>query len=119
MLWKHTQPFNPHLAHTMTKVERHGGQVELEIFRVAHHQERVLLPLRDSMGGSDEPLLLPITLATAGALGLIGLILAFRVTMGRGKHKVYLGDGGNPDMIVRKRTHASFVEYAPLMLVLL
>ena len=40
-------------------------------------------------------LLLPITLATAGALGLIGLILAFRVSMGRGKHKVYMGDGGN------------------------
>jgi uncharacterized protein len=65
------------------------------------------------------PLLLPITLATAGALGLIGLILAFRVTMGRAKHKVIIGDGGNPDMIVRMRTHANFVEYVPLMLVLL
>ena len=64
-------------------------------------------------------LLLPITLATAGALGLIGLTLAFRVTMGRGKHKVYMGDGGNPDMIVLIRTHANFVEYVPLMLVLL
>src|SRR5262249_17589399 len=39
------------------------------------------------------PLLLPITLATAGALGLIGLILALRVTMGRAKHKVNMGDG--------------------------
>ena len=39
---------------------------------------------------------LPITLTTAGALGLIGLILAFRVSMGRGTHKVYMGDGGNP-----------------------
>ena len=65
------------------------------------------------------PLLLPITLATAGALGLIGLILAFRVTMGRAKHKVNMGDGGNPDMILRMRTHANFVEYVPLMLVLL
>src|SRR5215475_13901242 len=65
------------------------------------------------------PLLLPITLATAGALGLIGLILALRVTMGRAKHKVNMGDGGNPDMIVRMRTHANFVEYVPLMLVLL
>ena len=64
-------------------------------------------------------LLLPITLATAGALGLIGLILAFRVSMGRSKHKVYMGDGGNPDMIVLIRTHANFVEYVPLMLVLL
>ena len=65
------------------------------------------------------PLLLPITLATAGALGLIGLILAFRVTMGRVKYKVNMGDGGNPNMIVRMRTHANFAEYVPLMLVLL
>lgn len=65
------------------------------------------------------PLLLPITLATSGALGLIGLILALRVSMGRGKYKINMGDGGNPDMIVRMRTHANFVEYVPLMLVLL
>jgi uncharacterized membrane protein YecN with MAPEG domain len=65
------------------------------------------------------PLLLPITLATAGALGLVGLILALRVTMGRSKHNVIMGDGGNADMIVRMRTHANFVEYVPLMLVLL
>ena len=65
------------------------------------------------------PLFLPITLATAGALGLIGLILGLRVTMGRNKHNVHMGDGGNPDMIVRMRTHANFVEYVPLMLVLL
>jgi uncharacterized membrane protein YecN with MAPEG domain len=65
------------------------------------------------------PLLLPITLATAGALGLIGLILGVRVTMGRNKHNVHMGDGGNPDMIVRMRTHANFAEYVPLMLVLL
>jgi uncharacterized protein len=65
------------------------------------------------------PTLLPITLTTAGVLGLVDLMLAFRVTMGRAKHKVNMGDGGNPDMIVRIRTHANFVEYVPLMLVLL
>jgi uncharacterized protein len=65
------------------------------------------------------PLLLPITLTTAGALGLVGLILALRVSMGRSKHKITMGDGGNTDMIVRIRTHANFVEYVPLMLVLL
>src|SRR5215472_11756606 len=64
-------------------------------------------------------LLLPITLATAGALGLIGMILALRVTMGRSKHNVIMGDGGNSDMIVRMRTHANFAEYVPLLLVLL
>ena len=62
--------------------------------------------------------LLPITLTTAGALGLIGLILALRVSMGRNKHQIFMGDGGNPNMIVRIRTHANFVEYVPLLLVL-
>jgi hypothetical protein len=42
------------------------------------------------------PVLLPITLATAGALGLIGLILAFRVTTGRGNHKVNMGMAATP-----------------------
>ena len=62
---------------------------------------------------------LPITLTTAGILGLLGLGLSFRVSMGRGKYKVYMGDGGNPDMIVLMRTQANFVEYVPLLLVLL
>ena len=62
---------------------------------------------------------LPITLTTAGVLGLLGLVLSFRVSMGRGKHKIFMGDGGNPDMIVRMRTQANFVEYVPLLLVLL
>jgi hypothetical protein len=78
MLWGHIQPLNPHLAHTMTKVERHGGQLELGIFRVAHHQERVLLPLRDSMGGSDVTTALTDHACDHGrVIGLIGLILAF------------------------------------------
>ena len=65
------------------------------------------------------PLLLPITLTTAGILGLVGLILGLRVSMGRSKHNITMGDGGNPDLIVRMRTHANFAEYVPLMLVLL
>jgi uncharacterized membrane protein YecN with MAPEG domain len=62
---------------------------------------------------------LPITLTTAGVLGLLALVLAFRVSAARGKLKVNMGDGGNPEMIVRMRTHANFVEYVPLLLILL
>jgi uncharacterized membrane protein YecN with MAPEG domain len=65
------------------------------------------------------PHLLPITLTTASALCLMGLVLAFRCGAGRAKHHVMMGDGGNEDMIVRMRTQANFVEYVPLALILL
>ncbi len=65
------------------------------------------------------PLPLPVTLATACILSLVYLALVVRVGQGRFLHKVSLGDGGNPDMLVRMRTHANFAEYVPLILILM
>ena len=65
------------------------------------------------------PLLLPVTLTTACILALFSLVLIVRIGQGRFRHKVSLGDGGNPDMLVRIRTHANFVEYVPLILILM
>ncbi len=65
------------------------------------------------------PLPLPITLITASVLALMCLVLAFRVGAGRFKHGVSVGDGGNKDLLVRMRTHANFVEYVPLILILM
>ena len=65
------------------------------------------------------PLPLPVTLATACILSLIYLALVVRVSRGRFLHKVSVGDGGNPDMLVRMRTHANFAEYIPLILILM
>lgn len=62
---------------------------------------------------------LPITLTTASVLALFCLVLALRVSQGRFKHRVAMGDGDNRDMTARMRTHANFVEYVPIMLVLL
>jgi uncharacterized membrane protein YecN with MAPEG domain len=62
---------------------------------------------------------LPITLATASTLALLAAVIATRAAMGRGKHGILMGDGGNPDMIARMRTHANFVEYVPLLLILM
>lgn len=62
---------------------------------------------------------LPITLATAGALGLIYLTLTVRVVRGRWKHRVSLGDGGNAAMQRLIRAHANFGEYVPLLLILM
>ena len=64
-------------------------------------------------------IVLPITLTAAGAAALINLWLAIRTGGARTKHKVNMGDGGNPDVIAAMRAHANFVEYTPFILILL
>jgi uncharacterized membrane protein YecN with MAPEG domain len=51
------------------------------------------------------------------ALILIGLSLY--VILGRATMRVGIGDGGNPQMLLRMRMHANFVEYVPFALVLI
>lgn len=60
-----------------------------------------------------------ITVLYAGILGLIFIGLTLYVVMGRFKHRVGLGDGGNPDLIKRIRIHGNFSESVPLALLLL
>ncbi|HQT47524.1 MAG TPA: MAPEG family protein [Acidocella sp.] len=66
---------------------------------------------------------LPITLATAGILGLIFLALTGGVTSQRFRSRVMLGEGGSePGAAALKlavRAHANFAEYVPLALILL
>jgi uncharacterized membrane protein YecN with MAPEG domain len=50
---------------------------------------------------------------------LLVLILAGRVSIGRGAAKVGIGDGGDPDLLLRIRAHANAVENLPLALLLL
>ncbi len=50
---------------------------------------------------------------------LLVLILAGRVSLGRGRAQVGLGDGGDHDLIKRIRAHANAVENLPLALLLL
>ena len=64
-------------------------------------------------------IILPASLATAAACGLINLWLAIRVGQMRRAHKVSIGDGGNLAVIARMRAHANFVEYAPIVLIML
>ncbi len=64
-------------------------------------------------------LLLPITLGTASILTLVCIVLVARVGQARAVHKVSLGDGGAQDLIVRIRTHANFVEFVPLLLIVM
>lgn len=62
---------------------------------------------------------LPITMGYAALLALLLLVLSMRVVDGRRRFGVNLGDGDNPAMQRRIRAHANFVEYVPLLLILL
>lgn len=48
---------------------------------------------------------------------LLNPLLMFRIGLVRQKKKISLGDGGDPDMLARVRTHGNFVEVAPLILI--
>lgn len=60
-----------------------------------------------------------ITGIYAALCALLLLALALRVSLGRRKGKVGLGDGGQPDLSRRIRAHANAVEYVPMALLLL
>ena len=62
---------------------------------------------------------LPITLSTASMLVLFYFALILTVGRSRARHKVSIGDGGHDHLLMRMRTQANFVEYVPLMLVLM
>ena len=64
-------------------------------------------------------IVLPASLATAAACGLVNIWLAVRVGQMRTLHKVSVGDGGNLAVIARMRAHANFTEFAPIVLILL
>jgi uncharacterized membrane protein YecN with MAPEG domain len=52
-------------------------------------------------------------------LALLGLVLWFRVTSMRAALKVSIGDAGNPGLHERIRQHGNFIEWAPMVLVLM
>ncbi len=60
-----------------------------------------------------------VTSLYAGILGLIYVGLSVYVILGRFKHQVNLSDGGNEDMLKRIRIHANFMEYVPIVLILM
>ena len=64
-------------------------------------------------------MILPITLTIAGAAALLNIWLARRVGQMRLTHKVSIGDGGNEALIARMRAQANFIEYTPIVLILI
>src|SRR5436309_1472162 len=62
---------------------------------------------------------MPVFFVCAGLVGLLVALLSFYVGRVRGRKKINLGDGGDPEMLAAIRAHANLVEYAPLCLLLI
>lgn len=62
---------------------------------------------------------MPVFYVCAGLLGLLAVSLTVSVGRLRGKKKIFLGDGGDPEMLAAIRAHGNFMEFVPLCLVLL
>lgn len=62
---------------------------------------------------------LEITALYAALLGLLFVLLSFRVSKHRLAGHVSLGDGNNPDLSQAIRAHGNFAEYVPLALILI
>ena len=62
---------------------------------------------------------MPVFFVCAGLLGLLVVVLTLNVGLLRGRKKINLGDGGDPEMIAAIRAHANLIEFAPLCLLLI
>ncbi|MFC5387110.1 MAPEG family protein [Aquamicrobium segne] len=60
-----------------------------------------------------------MTASYAALLGLVFLGLSIWVVKGRALYRVAMGDGGQPALFLRIRSHANFAEYVPLGLILI
>jgi uncharacterized membrane protein YecN with MAPEG domain len=62
---------------------------------------------------------MPVFYVCAGLLGLLAVSLTVSVGRLRTQKKIYLGDGGDKELLAAIRAHANFMEYVPLCLVLI
>ena len=63
--------------------------------------------------------MLTVTALYAGILGLMAFGLAFMAGSLRGKTKISIGHGDNPELHLAMRRHANFIEFVPLCLILI
>lgn len=62
---------------------------------------------------------MPVFFVCAGLIGLLAVALTLNIARLRGKKKINLGDGGDPEMQAAVRAHANLIEFAPLCLLLI
>ena len=63
--------------------------------------------------------MLTITALYAGLLGLIFIVLSFKIVGIRKSESIGIGDGGNEKLQLACRVQANFAEYVPMALILL
>ena len=62
---------------------------------------------------------MPVFYVCAGLLGLLAVSLTVSVGRLRTQKKIYLGDGGDKELLSAIRAHGNFMEYVPLCLVMI
>jgi uncharacterized protein len=62
---------------------------------------------------------MPVFFVCAGLLGLLAVSLTVSVGRLRTQKKIWLGDGGDHEMLAAIRAHGNFMEFVPLCLVLI
>lgn len=62
---------------------------------------------------------MPVFFICAGLLGLLVILLTLNVGRLRTQKKIYLGDGGDAELLAAIRVHANLLEFAPLCLLLI
>lgn len=62
---------------------------------------------------------MPVFFVCAGLLGLLAAVLTINVGRLRNKKKIFLGDGGDKEMISAIRAHGNLIELTPLCLFLI
>ncbi|MDP2329749.1 MAG: MAPEG family protein [Reyranella sp.] len=62
---------------------------------------------------------MPVFFVCAGLLGLLAAALTVHVGLMRGRKKIHLGDGGDPEMQAAIRAHGNLLELVPLTLLII
>lgn len=62
---------------------------------------------------------MPVFFVCAGLLGLLAVALTINVGLMRGRKKIFLGDGGDPEMQAAVRAHGNLIEFVPITLLMI
>ncbi len=62
---------------------------------------------------------MPVFFICAGLIGVLAAVLTLNVGRVRTRKKIFLGDGGDPELVAAVRAHGNLIEFAPLCLLII